>query len=498
MATRFRLTNDATAPAVSPALQSYSHNAPTTVRRKLLTSDASALTTTAYTPDASDHTSAGDSLWCQFVSDPMAAGHLFASGQTIKMAMQCLEPDAKNNLFLQLYVAIVSSDGATVRRVLRSKVLDDVEINATIQNRFLTTTQDGADYTTQASDRLVVEISASGTPGTGSGVQGHNGSMRFGGAGASGDLGENDTDTGTTLNPWVEFVPSDLFTEAHSGTFAVSHAHSTSDAGSKQGKGATTVSHAHSTTDAGAKATSGAFASTNASAVTPVGRKNASSAISAVTHAHSTSTAGRKGGQAAFAISHAHSTSDVGVKQGLAVLVLSHAHSIALTGVKGGQGPESHSGTFAVSTTHATSAAGRKDTHASIAVSHAHSIALVGHLGYASSFAVSHSASVTSAGVADKQGAVSIALVHATTFLASPARQGAMLVEHAHAIAFVGGRGRPGAFAVTHAISIAFRGGQVIANPSASIVANSGPTASIVSTDRQTSVEPHDYEGTVE
>lgn len=213
MATRFKLTNDTTAPDVSPALQSYTHDAPATVRRKLLLTDSSTLTTTAYTPDASDDGAIGDSLWCQFVSDPMAAGKTFLSDDTIKMAMQALEPQANNNLFLQLYISIVSEDGGTVRRVLRSKVNDDIEINSptTIQNRFFSTVQSGADYTTVSGDRLVVEISVQGDPGGGGGVQGHNGSMRFGGSGSSGDLPEDNGETGTTYNPWIEFVPSELF-----------------------------------------------------------------------------------------------------------------------------------------------------------------------------------------------------------------------------------------------------------------------------------------------
>src|SRR5262245_51804669 len=96
MATRFRLTASTTAPDVSPALQSYSHSTPTTVRRKLLTSDASALTNTAYTPDGADHLAAGDALHGQLVSDPMDAGFNFNNGDVIKFAVQCLEADAAN------------------------------------------------------------------------------------------------------------------------------------------------------------------------------------------------------------------------------------------------------------------------------------------------------------------------------------------------------------------------------------------------------------------
>lgn len=218
MVTRFRLTNDGTAPAVSPTLQSYTHSAPTTVRRRLLTSDSSSLTTTAYTPDAGDHLSAGDSLWCQFVSEGMKAGVTFTSGDTIKFAVQGLEAHANNNLNVQLFVSIVDSAGTSVQRTLRSKVEDNTELGTSLGNRFLSTTQSGANYTTVSGDRLVVEFSVEGTPSATGGTQGHNSSMRFGGSGGSGDLPENDTETGTGFNPWIEFVPTDIFPNPQTAT----------------------------------------------------------------------------------------------------------------------------------------------------------------------------------------------------------------------------------------------------------------------------------------
>lgn len=209
MASRFRLTSDTTAPAVSPALQSYTHNAPTTVRRKLLTKDSSALSTIAYNPDAADDLVAGDSLHCQFVSEPMAAGVNFTSGDVIKYCLQCLEANAGNNVSPQLFVSVVNRAGDTVQRTLRSKVREDAaEMATSLTSRFHTTTQSGATYTTVAGDRLVIEFSYQGTPTAAGGVQGHNASIRYGSAGAGGDLAEDDTQTGTTLNPWIEFVPT--------------------------------------------------------------------------------------------------------------------------------------------------------------------------------------------------------------------------------------------------------------------------------------------------
>lgn len=212
MATRFRLTNDDTDPAVTPAHQTYTHTRTGTPEyRRLLTTDTSVLTTTAYTPDAADDLTAGDALHSTFVSDPMPAGVAFNNGQTIKMAIQGLEPNAANNVSWQMWVGIYDSAGTTLQRTIRSKVAEGLELGGSLAARFLSTTQDGANYTTVANDRIVVEVSVTGTPTAAGGVNGHNASLRFGGDGASGDLPESDGSTSTTLNPWIEFTPTFSF-----------------------------------------------------------------------------------------------------------------------------------------------------------------------------------------------------------------------------------------------------------------------------------------------
>lgn len=203
MAIRYRLPSSGAA-AVSPATQSYSHTQAT--RRPLPTSDSSALATQAYTPDAGDHLVAGDAHHIQFVSDALAANLRFASGQAFKYAIQCLEAHTNNNLTLQVWAGIYSSDGSTLLATIRSKVADNTELATALTNRFFSGTLDGS-YTTTGGERLVVEFSVVGTPAASSGTQGHNSSLRWGSAGAGGDLPENDSSTGTTLNPWIEFDP---------------------------------------------------------------------------------------------------------------------------------------------------------------------------------------------------------------------------------------------------------------------------------------------------
>lgn len=208
MATRFRLTSDTTAPAVSPAIQTYSHTQ--TTRRQLLVTELSPLTNTAYNPDAADHLVAGDAHHIQFVSEQMSPGLVFTSGNTLKFVIQGSETNAGNNLQVQLFVSVVDAAGTTVQATLRSKILEGLELATTLTSRFLTTTLSGS-YTTVAGDRLVVEWSVSGTPTAAGGVQGHNATFRWGSNGASGDLLENDTETGTLRNPWIEFATNITF-----------------------------------------------------------------------------------------------------------------------------------------------------------------------------------------------------------------------------------------------------------------------------------------------
>src|SRR3990167_2163930 len=100
---RYRLPTSGTAGA-SPAIQSYTHTQST--RRPLPTSDATALATQAYTPDGADHGGAGDSHHVQFVSDALTTGTVFDIGNTIKLCLQGLEPNANCNQSLQVWVGI--------------------------------------------------------------------------------------------------------------------------------------------------------------------------------------------------------------------------------------------------------------------------------------------------------------------------------------------------------------------------------------------------------
>jgi hypothetical protein len=210
MLTRFRLTSDTATPEVSPAISSYTHTQ--TARRLLLRTDTSALTTSAYTPDASDHLVAGNAHHVQFVSDPIGA-QTFTIGDAFKWAIQGLEAHANNNLAVAARIFVFSNDGGTLLATL-SDDNTTTELGTSLANRFRSGTLNGG-YTTSGGERLVIEFSVTGTPASGGGVQGHNASLRWGADGASGDLPENNTETGTTFNPWIEFA--NTITEAPAG-----------------------------------------------------------------------------------------------------------------------------------------------------------------------------------------------------------------------------------------------------------------------------------------
>jgi hypothetical protein len=173
------------------------------------TPDSSALSTVAYNPDAADDLTNRDSHHRQYVSDPIKAQTI--SG-TIKGQFQCLETLANDNLFLTLKVYVVSNDGSTVRGTLLPITRDTTtELATTLTNRNFPSTA-LTSVVALENDRIVIEVGLGGsiTSGTG-GIVGHNGSIRWGCNASSGDLPEDDTQTGTTYRPWVEFSQNILF-----------------------------------------------------------------------------------------------------------------------------------------------------------------------------------------------------------------------------------------------------------------------------------------------
>ena len=175
------------------------------VRALLLSPDGSALTTTSYAPDAADDLTNRDSCHRQYVSPPLGLQTL--SGN-VKAQFQCLEAHANNQLFLTLKILVCSFDGTSTRATLLAITrATSLELATSLTNRTFPSTALSSYTVVNPGDRLVIEVGLGGNVTTAAGgVQGHNGSLRFGCSAAGGDLPENETDTGTTLRPWIEFT----------------------------------------------------------------------------------------------------------------------------------------------------------------------------------------------------------------------------------------------------------------------------------------------------
>jgi hypothetical protein len=197
---RFYLPSSGAAP-VSPAVSGdWEHN--NAVRRQTKTwRTGTSIADTSYSPDGADDITNRDSMFVQFVSDPLLPQTIGA--QTVKYALQGSETNAGNNCSVTLKVFVCSQDGSSIKETLLAIQRDGTELATTVTNRTDSGTTSSA--TVEEGDRLVFEFGIGGTPTASGGVQGHNGALRFGDNQAT-DLAENDTDTGSTNNPWLEFA----------------------------------------------------------------------------------------------------------------------------------------------------------------------------------------------------------------------------------------------------------------------------------------------------
>jgi len=158
-----------------------------------------------YAPDTADHLVDQDALHVQFVSTDQLTAQTIAA-QAIELMVQGFEGRASNNQFVTLKIFVCDATG-TIKETLLAITRDGVEISSsTVTSRSLTATTTAA--TVEEGDRLVFEIGTGGLPTDVAGTpDGHNTYLRWGENGAGGDLlTANDTQTGTTLNPWLEFA----------------------------------------------------------------------------------------------------------------------------------------------------------------------------------------------------------------------------------------------------------------------------------------------------
>lgn len=147
--------------------------------------------------------STGVSQGCfQLISLPMIAGLAFTTSITFKMQIMGFESAVNDNVINRVRaVRIFSRNGATVQstQIALGNATSVAEWNTSLRNLSFLTGQTGADYTTVAGDRLVVDVGYNTSGGASISA-----TMRRGVTGDTGDLGENETDTTTTLRAWFE------------------------------------------------------------------------------------------------------------------------------------------------------------------------------------------------------------------------------------------------------------------------------------------------------
>jgi hypothetical protein len=202
--TRFYLPSTTGAPGVSPTISAeWEHQ--NTARRQTSTAKAgSAFASTAYSPDGADHLANADAHIVQFISAPLAAQSIAA--QTLQITLLCSEAHASNNLFLTWKVYLCDSAGTPGVTLLAIR-RDATETSTSLTNR--TDSAVSTDVTANDGDRVVIELGLGGTPTASGGVQGHNGTLRFGDPVGGADLVANDSATADAA-PWLEFATSTL------------------------------------------------------------------------------------------------------------------------------------------------------------------------------------------------------------------------------------------------------------------------------------------------
>lgn len=146
----------------------------------------------------------GTMLAVQFSGPPMLAGNAFATTDTIKGYVRCLESAANDNINrTQIALKVYAADGSTLQATL--KALGNygpgtTEWDTAFRNQALADGDTlGANYTTVFGDFLVLEIGGQVSSAGGTSVTG---SMSIGSNSAT-DLPENETETAAN-NPWFE------------------------------------------------------------------------------------------------------------------------------------------------------------------------------------------------------------------------------------------------------------------------------------------------------
>lgn len=202
MATRFYMDPTAT-PAFTPGFAAWTRTSEGVRRQMSRNKFGTAMTNLTTGANASIAANA-TMLVAQFSSLPMLAGNAFATTDTIKGYVRCLESAANDNINrTPMTLKVYAADGTTLQATLKALGAygpNTTEWNTSLRNKTLA---DGdtldANYTTVFGDFLVLEIGGQVDATGGTSVTG---TMSIGSNSAT-DLAENETGTAAD-NPWFE------------------------------------------------------------------------------------------------------------------------------------------------------------------------------------------------------------------------------------------------------------------------------------------------------
>lgn len=137
--------------------------------------------------------------WFQYQSPPLLEGYSWTTSDTVSMVIRCLEAAAQVDSHLAYVVRVVSGDGSTVRGVIGLYHATSSEFATTAETRIHSARTDGAsNFSSQAGDRIIVEIGLHGvTPTANYAI------MRVGDPVAYSDFPLT-AGLSSDLNPWVE------------------------------------------------------------------------------------------------------------------------------------------------------------------------------------------------------------------------------------------------------------------------------------------------------
>jgi hypothetical protein len=205
-ATRFYLRSIASATPISPTPAGGWNDSSILIRANTTTALSGTAMTTMSFSDA-DETAKGI-LFMQFISPQLTAGQTITGAQVLKMQILASEPDAGNDIFVDMLIRVIAKDGTTVQKTVYTGTKDDVEVVlTTLTNRQYSVTSAATNYTTILGDYLVIEVGIFADPQVG---KTHGSSLRFGDS-AGADLAEDDTTT-TDNNPWFQLTDTLTFT----------------------------------------------------------------------------------------------------------------------------------------------------------------------------------------------------------------------------------------------------------------------------------------------